>query len=118
MQMARPVDVFITLIDPRESRSAWGRVGTYTPIHEPFTVGGMDSTASQPPKTEYRKAVKIELCHTNTGAKRKDKQLSGADMSVEIGKGKSSRINPAKKWACRPLTTEYRQLYKSCDYRE
>ena len=84
MQMARSRDVFITLIDPRESRSAWGRVGACTLLCEPFTVRRMDSTASKAPETEYGQAVKSELCNTNTGAKRIKKQLGSADMSGRI----------------------------------
>ena len=84
VQMARPVDVFITLIDPRESRSAWGRVGACTLLCEPFTVRRMDSTASKAPETEYSKAVKTELYDTITGGRGQEKQSLRADMSVII----------------------------------
>ena len=84
MQMARSRDVFITLIDPRESRSAWGRVGACTLLCEPFTVRRMDSTASKAPETEYSKAVKSELYYTIPGGRGQEKQADRADMSVII----------------------------------
>jgi hypothetical protein len=64
---SRTEDVFITLIDPRVGRSAWGPGGACTLLCEPFTVRRMDSTASKAPETEYRRAVKKELCDTNAG---------------------------------------------------